>query len=320
MSIRLSFGAAIAAFALAACGGGAGVAPPVVSSAQAAATRGGAVDAGRLSGALLYVSDTITNDVYVFSYPKGKLLQTLTGLYEPGGECADTHRHVFVTNTGGSNIVEYAHGRKARIATLDDPGSFPIGCAVDPTSGDLAVTNFSTTASEAGNVVIYKGAKGPGVPYSLPRIAMPLLCSYDDSGNLFVDGYESGSSTKFAFAELPAGGTKASRVTLNQQIAIPGGVAWDGFHITVGDQARDIVYQFKIAGKAKKTGRKVGTVQLGGATQVFQYLIIGSQLVGADAYGASVDIWNYPAGGSPTETIGGLYAPLGVAISPGKAR
>jgi hypothetical protein len=314
MSMRSTFWTAVAAtLALAGCGAGAGVAPPVVSPSASEA-------AARLSGALLYVSDTITNDVYVFSYPKGKLLQTITGLYEPGGECADTNRDVFVTNTGGSNIVEYAHGRKRPIATLDDSGAFPIGCAVDPTSGDLAVTNFSSTTSGGGNVVIYKGAKGAGSPYSLARLESPLLCSYDDSGNLFVDGYESGSSNKFVFAELPAGGTKLTRVTLNQAIGNAGGVAWDGFHITVGDQSTNTIYQFKIAGKAKRTGRKVGTVQLSGATQIFQYLIVGSQLVGADAYGASVDIWNYPMGGSAIKTIGGLYAPLGVAVSPGKAR
>src|SRR5580692_2579193 len=39
--------------------------------------------------ALLYVSDAGSGDVYVYSYPKGKLTGTLTGFNFPEGECAD---------------------------------------------------------------------------------------------------------------------------------------------------------------------------------------------------------------------------------------
>ena len=134
-----------AAAALAGCSGAAPSGGPGLLPQRVAASA--PAPAG---GALLYVTDTVTSDVYVFSYPKGKLKQTLTGFTDPAGECADAQGNVFISNTGGSNIVEYAHGGTTPIATLKDPGFFPIGCSVNPLTGDLAVTNFPPAAPGKG--------------------------------------------------------------------------------------------------------------------------------------------------------------------------
>jgi hypothetical protein len=45
---------------------------------------------------------------------------------------------------------------------------------------------------------------------------------------------------------------------------------------------------------------------------------VGSAVVGANFHGASVAFWNYPSGGTPAKTIGGLGEPFGLALS--KAR
>ena len=82
---------------------------------------------------LLYISDRGTNDVYVYSYPRGKLNGTLTGFNDPDGECVDKTGDVFITNFLSSNIIEYAHGGTSPIATLSDPGYYPADCSVDPT-------------------------------------------------------------------------------------------------------------------------------------------------------------------------------------------
>ncbi len=264
-------------------------------------------------GGLLYVSDTETSDVYVFSYPKGKLVQTLTGFTDPAGECVDKSGDVFITNTGGSNILEYAHGGSAAIATLNDPGYFPTGCSVDPLTGNLAVTNFSTSRSGPGNVVIYRNAKGkPTGNYMDSAINSMLLCSYDNAGNLFLDGLTQASA--FRFAELRKGATSLVNVKLNQSIQNAGGVEWDGTNVAVGDQATNVIYQFAISGEK---GKKVGSTLLSGAAEVFQFWIDGSKIIGPNAYGADVGIWHYPAGGSAIRTIGGLYAPLGAVVSAG---
>jgi DNA-binding beta-propeller fold protein YncE len=266
-----------------------------------------------LRGDLLYVSDTGTSDVYVFSYPKGKLVQTLTGFHDPAGECIDKIGDVFITNTGASNVLEYAHGGSSAIATLKDPGYFPIGCSVDAVTGNLAVTNFSTTASGPGNLVIYKHAKGkPTGNYTEGSINSMLLCSYDNAGNLFLDGLTQGGA--FQFAELRKGAKSLLSVTLNQRIQNAGGVEWDGTHVAVGDQTANVIYQFAISGKK---GKRVGTTPLTGASEVFQFWIAGAKVIGPNATAGTTDIWHYPTGGAAIRTISGLYAPLGAAVSAG---
>lgn len=304
--IRACTLSALAAF-VAGCGG-----PATQTSLPAAARQLTALQPAA-RGSLLYVSDTGSSDVYVFSYPKGKLVQTLSGFAEPGGECVDSRGNVFITNTGGSNIIEYAHGGSTPVATLKDNGWFPIGCSVDPATGNLAVTNFSTSSSGPGNVVIYKHAKGrPTGHYADPAMPSMLLCSYDGSSNLFLDGLTQGSA--FAFAELRSGATKLTNITVDQSIGSAGGVEWDGTYVAVGDQSTNTIYQFSIAGKH---ATKAGSTALGGASEVFQFWIDGSKVIGPDALGGDVGFWNYPEGGTATKTISGLYAPLGAVVSGG---
>jgi hypothetical protein len=262
---------------------------------------------------LLYVSDIGTYDVYVYSYPKGELKGTLTGFSGPEGECVDEKGHIFITNYSASNILEYAHGGTSPIATLSDPGYYPLSCSVDPTTGDLAVTNYRTTGSGEGNVAIYKHAKsGRPVYYRVRVINAMGFCSYDNAGNLFVDGSTSGNA--FAFAELPSGGTSFEKISLNQKIGFGGGVQWDGTHVAVADRDTNVIYQFAISGTK---GNEVGSTPLIGASDVNQFWIEDPNVIGADPGAANVMFWNYPAGGSRTKTIGGLVEPVGVTVSRG---
>jgi DNA-binding beta-propeller fold protein YncE len=301
-------GLAFAALAIAGCAFPAGT-PSL--GAQPAATL---PQQNAKASALLYVSDTETSEVYVYTYPGGKLKQTLAGFTDPGGECADAKGDVFVTNTGAFDVVEYAHGASSPSATLSDPGYFPFGCSVDPTTGNLAVTNFSSASgSGAGNVAIYQRARGkPKKRYSLSTMPSVLLCGYDDKGNLYVDGLTGASAT--VFAELPKGGKKLREITLDRSIAAPGGVQWDGKYVAVGDEASDTIYRFSIAGEK---GVTAGTVPLSGGSTVVQFWIDGSKIVGPNSGSGTADVWKYPAGGAPIKSIGGLYVPLGTVISSG---
>jgi len=124
---------------------------------------------------LLYISDEGTNDVYVYSWPQLKLVGTLTGFSYPQGECVDTKGDVFVVNgRAQSQVVEFLHGGTKPIATLSDNYSnHPSGCAVDPTTENLAVTNLETGNKGDGNVIIYKKARGELVSIcgGIPRAA-----------------------------------------------------------------------------------------------------------------------------------------------------
>jgi len=261
-------------------------------------------------GALLYVSDTETGDVYVFSYPKGVLQQTLTGFTDPAGECVDGNGDVFIANTGGSDVVEYAHGGSAPIATLKDKGYFPVGCSIDPTTGNLAVTNDSTVSGGQGDLVIYKSAKGtPKARFTYAAMSQMLLCGYDAAGNLYVDGLTASNASVFAW-KAPHG--RLDALTLDQSIGSAGGVQWDGKHVAIGDQSTNTIYQFSVA---KGHGKRVGATQLGGAAMVFAFWIDATKVIGPDAGAADVGIWKYPQGGSPVKTIDGVYVPLGAAVS-----
>lgn len=308
--------AALAAAALlTGCNAGGSQNLPAANGAPAMARSNAHPDRGRswmargaATGDLLYVADAQTYDVYVYSYPKGKLVGTLTGLNDPTGVCSDKTGDVWVANEGASNLVEYTHGGTSPIATLNDPGQEPRSCSVNLRTGKLAVTNIFTTSFTQGSVAIYAHAQGSPKIYSDPNLYEANYLGYDDHGNLFVDGFN--PSFAFAFAELPARASALKDIALSQSIGFAGGVQWDGKYVAVGDQDTNTIYQ--VAGAS---GTVVGSTPLTGGDDVEQFYKLGRKVVGPNAAAGTVGFWNYPAGGSPTKTITGLTNPVAVAVS-----
>jgi hypothetical protein len=267
---------------------------------------------------LLYVSDEATNDVFIYSYPGGRLKGTLTGFDEPYGMCTNEAGDVFIANTEKSEILEYQHGGTSPIATLNDTGYYPVSCSVDPTTGNLAVTNFQALGSQPGDVAIYAGAKGTPTTFSDAGIPLYEFCGYDDKGNLFIDGYN--ATGGFAFAELPAGSSSFRNISLNTTIFQPGGVQWDGKYVAVGDQyygdgPAAAIHRVSVSGSS---GRVVGTTllkQRSDEVQVVQFWIDGTKVIGSNALAQSTDVWKYPAGGNAKTLVTGLKIPYGVTLS-----
>jgi hypothetical protein len=284
-----------------------------------------AVPAGTAPGAshrttkspdLLYVSDVGKNEVFVFSYPQGSLVQTLQGFSSPVRLCSDTAGNVFITNTNARDILKYAHGGSNPIATFRDPGYLPTDCAVDPTTGTLAVTNYGPSGSNTGSIAIYKNGKGQAKILHAPGAQGYLFCTYDTAGNLYVDALN--YTYDLLMLELPKGSTKFKKILLNQLLQAWGGVQWDGKYLAISDGS-STVYDFAIKGTK---GTKIRTVSLGTAINVVQFWLDGSTLIGPDGpNGAKHDVglWNYPQGGSPTLRIGDgvLENPSGATVSLG---
>ena len=262
---------------------------------------------------LLYISDQ-TGDVYVFSYPGGKLKGTLTGFADPQGECVDKTGDVWITLFSGQELLEYAHGGTSSIGSLSDPGYLLEGCSVDPTTGNLAAADFAGTNSTSGGVSIYADAQGTPTTYIDPGLYLVFSLGYDDKGNLFVDG-ETQTGGTFAFAELPKGSSTFTNLTLNKTIGTPGTVQWDGKHVTVGDAKAGVIYRVKISGSSAKV---VGTTTLTDADGAFQSFIDGKKVVNPNVNSANVMFWSYPAGGNPIKTLTGFVDPFGSAVSKGK--
>jgi hypothetical protein len=275
---------------------------------------------GDTSGPLLYVSDVGTFTVHVYTYPALKPAGKLTGFNEPQGLCADSAGNVWVTNTNVYQVREYAHGGTTPIATLHDDFGYPVGCAVDPSSGNLAVTNLQNF-SGAAIVLLYKHARGTPAVYSNKDIAYYYFAGYDGSGNLYVSGQT--SQHGFALGVLARGAKSISGVAVSGgTIYFPGTVAWNGSNLVLGDQrcknsASSCLYRLTVSGK---TAHVVGSTPLGGACDVAQAWVGASRVAAGEyqscSHGPSgAALWRYPAGGKPAAQVTGLLQPVGAVVS-----
>ena len=309
-------GGVAAAAMLAGCGGsqppvGAPGAMPQSRAIATHAERGGSwMLPEAKSGALLYVSSDATDEVYVFSFPKEKLVGTLTGFEGPEGLCSDSYGDVFVADVVAQDIVEFAHGSSSPIATLSDSGYEPISCSIDSVTGNLAVANQRSSEGGDGNIAIYADAQGLPTFYGDPQMYGLSACGYDNNGNLFIDGY-SGSSD---FAVLPKGsGTFQS---LSISFRDPSSIQWDGQYVAVGGQGRDngaAIYRLSIDG-SKVNVAGVVPLNHGKHHVSLRDFWTGSKKIVA-TFNSHIGTWQYPSGGSPTKLFAHYTGARGVTLS-----
>ncbi|HEV3092127.1 MAG TPA: hypothetical protein VGX91_11880 [Candidatus Cybelea sp.] len=265
---------------------------------------------------LLYVSNYFSGEVDVYKYGTSKLVGTLTGLNAPGGACSDAAGDVFVTEVRGASITEFAHGGTSPIATLVDTSFYPNDCAVDPTTGDLAVANLDGVPNP-GNLAIYKHARGtPAFYYDRNRyIAYYYSCAYDADGNAYVDASFDGGG--LVVDELPVGARSLTRLRYPQH-PFGSAMGWDGRHVTLGDDGNRL-YRFTAGPDRKrvyKEGRSVLQNAAGGLSEVwFQPHGGGMQVVGTASVANAVQIWAYPSGKLLVTVGTGFDDPDGVTVS-----
>jgi len=239
---------------------------------------------------LLYVTSTSFDSgaVDVFSYPRGKQVGAIVLGGEPMGACADRAGNVWITRFRMASAVEYAHGGTTQIGSVNIYPNTPWGCAVDPTTGNLAVTNTE------GSVYVFPNSQGePGV-YTVQGDGWGFtFCTYDDSGDLFAAAPYSN------IAELPKGGNEMTNLQLDFSIN-PWSIQWDErdkYLAVAGAKPKGeptTIYHVNVSGT---TGSLVGTTLLRGSTKSYppQYWIEGDKILGPK--GNLVESWRYPAGG-----------------------
>ncbi|MGB6601797.1 MAG: hypothetical protein WBE77_12025 [Candidatus Cybelea sp.] len=327
-----AFASVAAAIGVAACGGPQSEPSSSIEAqsrvATAASDRAFAPDRGASwmapaakSSALLYVSDLGTFNVKVYAFPSLQPVGKLTGFNEPQGECGDAKGNVWITSTGNETIYKYAHGATQPSKLLSDPLGFPIGCAVDPASGDLAVANFADF-SGGGSVLVYKDARGSPAAYSNPHGIASYFAAYDGKGDLYVSGLTK-KTRKYLLSVLPHDRTAMSSVAISGgTLYFPGTVAWHDSRLVLGDQkcrqkASSCFYELHVSGT---TAKIAGTTRLTGACDVAQAWVGKAQTAGGDyrycGGPSSADIWRFSAGGDPTAKVGGLQIPVGAVVSP----
>lgn len=262
---------------------------------------------------LLYISAQ-NGSVYVYDYQTGAKEGVLAGFNKPAGQCVDSKGDVWITNFGGSSIVEYARGGTAPIETLG-AGADPIGCSVAP-NGDLAV---SANASSLGDAIeVWKpGSTTPTIyPNGCDDLYQP---GYDNHNNLFV---ESSFSSEVYVCELPANGTAVVNVNFNKQPTFIGNIMWDGRNIAIDDpDPNTTIYRASESGSGGLTLVSTTTLTdkfhhpvLTGISPIFivgekntpSNDVEGTTVVGPNAYWKGrFAFWKYPAGGDPARTLTG---------------
>jgi hypothetical protein len=273
---------------------------------------------------LLYVSNGGGGNVFLYTYPDGTRVGSLYNLSSPAGLCTDSSGRVWVVVSGSSKIVRFPHGEKKATASITNSAAQNLlGCAVDPATGNLAVTDLGTLKS-SGAVWVYANASGKPKEYQNQHLTEFYFAAYDNKGNLFVDGVD--SKYHFQLAELPAGGTSLSVISLNKTVQFPGGLQWDGKYLAVDDQKYQgkndsAVYQIAVSGSG---GSVAGTTALAGSCDVAgialgsagqKSRLAANELVAPDACQNDAKFYPYPGGGPSQKTLSGFQYPIAATIS-----
>jgi hypothetical protein len=277
---------------------------------------------------LLFISDDSSQDVYIFTMPAMQLKGTLTGFDGPQGLCSDNQGNIWIVNTSTFQAFKYTRTGQL-LGSVSDPSGTPAGCAINPTNGDLALSDL-VGSSGAGGVEVYHNASGSPTRYSNPSQYQYFFLAYDTDGNLYVDGrtYPTFSTM---ISELPSGsGTMHTVNYSGGTVQFPGGVNWDRVNgqLLVNDQEcngiyASCVYQLTVSGSSAKI---VGSTPLNnfdgtpcdvdqGTIAPFSKYFAGP-CIPYSYTESSVDRWAYPSGGVPghyNDTV--VVEPIGSAIS-----
>jgi len=276
----------------------------------------------------LFVSDAFggslfTGAIYMFDYVTGASLGQVAappeGFSEVQGGCADASGNVYFANTALSTVDEYNHSG-TYVATISDPGQYPVGCSYDRSSGDLAITNIINTSGGAGSVSIASGGAITNT-YPVPNMFRVYFPGYQaKSGVLWIAG--SDSSGVFQYDSF-SGGVFTNVGVHGATVGFPGSVMWSGksMWMNVGDQdtfSSPTFYQVDSSGNV--VGSTVTTcTQASNICDIVQATIKGPGLVGPDAVLLQANRFAYPAGGASVLNYPASYVqPIGSAVSPNK--
>jgi hypothetical protein len=239
---------------------------------------------------------------------------------------------VWIASYGSRSVQEFAHGGSAPIATLATSG-YPVGCSIDPTTGNLAVSELPGTEG-AGVIQIWNNGSGIGTYSNATVCYYPYWPGYDNKGNLYFEALPS-SRSGINVCELPAGGSATAQVPFNEKIYDTGSVMWDGKYITLADTEID---------DSETTGvYQASELSSGGLTAVNSTVLTdtcyssdftpvpfivgikntpantrqGTVIIGFNEYCAKrFNYWAYPGGGNPTASLGSLPVdPIAESVS-----
>jgi hypothetical protein len=221
---------------------------------------------------------------------------------------------VYVVQPYLAQVLVYAHGGTTPIDTLSAPAPYNeiYTCAVDPTTGDLAVMLYDT-ASNKGAVAIYQGGQGTPTVYKSAKVSVFYYGDYDSKGNLYVIGV---GGNRSRIIELSAKNKQLSFIQLQASIFLAT-FHWDGQYFASLESNRpnkgSTLYQIRITGR---TAQLVNTTTLYRTSNTSNFCLDNGILIGffgrvERGNNQAIATWPYPAGGNQTSRF------YGVAKGPG---
>ncbi len=245
------------------------------------------------SGApLLYVMNG--RNLLVFSFPDGTLIARQNDIGSMRGACSDKDGNVFTVLLNGATdkILEFAHGGTTPIATLTVPGRADGGCAVDPTTNDLAVTFNSSSSS---SVAVFTGESGTPQIYSTDSFGAFGYCAFDTKSNLFIAN-NGPLGPGFPLVELRGGSHTFAGIAVNQNVKLGGNLQWHDRYLVAGqnDAYGHALYHIKISARR---GRVIGTTALNKSTWGETWIADGIVAAATQYwYGGGVSLFDFPFG------------------------
>jgi hypothetical protein len=281
--------------------------------------------------ALLYIADGATDDVFVYDYKTSQLVGTLHGMKQPYGMCVDAQGSVWITDLSAGAVVKYPHGKIVQAKRFATDGR-AVGCSVDPTSGNLAVANV-TTSSGGGSIRVFSSSGH--TDYANPQCYTLEQPGYDSQGNLYVEAYS--PSNAVVVCELPHGGNALQPIAVDRELTGAGSAMWDGKYITLTEESYQgnsstAIHQMvaTTSGGLQTVGTTVLTDPCHNSIDIWQPFIVGSKNTPVNtqqgdavvAFDTSCQarerskMWAYPASGAPLpDSIFPVKAPDGNAVS-----
>jgi hypothetical protein len=257
-----------------------------------------------------------TGTVYVIN-SSGHVITQLAGTTNPQGmSVANSPRPtLYVANSGADDILKYTSAGAP--ATLSNGGVEPSDVAVDG-AGNVAAMNIQTGTVNCFN----GGATSPTSTISGGGFSEVFFGAFDNSGNLFVDGFSSNGSV--LIGEIVGGCSTGSTITpLTQSgfsLAFPGGirirVSNGNVQIYILDQEGRVILCLVLSGS---TLTEMSSTSLPGSGDpvTFTFAPGFREILVADAENIDGQVYSFPAG-TLLESISlpNAALPIGTAIYP----
>ncbi|HXM08191.1 MAG TPA: hypothetical protein VN936_12040 [Candidatus Acidoferrum sp.] len=309
--------AAMLVIALNACDGGyRQQLPQIAGPSSQNATKNG--------GALLYLGQPYQNKISIFPYAHGvagSAIATINILSE-NGICSDNNGNVYVPTGSDRNISVFEHGATSPTRTIRVSG-YPLACAVDRSTGTLAVTVFTRFGKLTKDclVYVYPHAQAPGKKYlSFKSFANAESIAYDNLHDLFVVSNTCGrhhQCSPYELYELTPGADAFRQVYLKGlTFARPVEIAWTNRGLLLASsgtlQSRSTGFTLSIRNYVASV---LNTIPFANSRTVNNIAVDDGLAIVTNDTANAVDTYRVRTGKPISILSGGLGEPFGITIS-----